>query len=465
MQKIRNFSVERHQIYWSFFSMLLPLLVYVFIGVPDDRLFIITNYFVMFTSCILLSVRPHMSFSLEKMVYLFCLFFIGVIPVSDFVNGNVYWGGKPLSNQTLILTNALTLLALFFIFVGAQLSVFFHRVKIIFPMSLFDVNISNFSLVRILVLLLFSLLVCFLILKAADFNFLKLLFRGVISEDVLAPTSQIVWLLQEYYVRPMPIILLLIYSVYYQHSERKTSQKFFLYFSFLLAFIFVAPTSVARFMVAALYIPLLLAFTPVWNKNYSMPLTILVALLLVFPFLDKFRYFEPGKFDFSLDFSFLNVGHFDAYQNFARVVEMDLITYGSQLLGALLFFIPRSLWYDKPIGSGAFLAENADFYFSNVSMPFFAEGYVNFGVMGTVFFCTIFGIITSLFDRRFWSGQKNGLFSRYYFMLFGLVFFMMRGDFLSSYSFLIGFTLSFLSVLVFYRLVFARYVFNYSKFH
>jgi len=459
MLNIDSVTVKRHQIYWLFFSLLLPFCIYSFIGVPSNLLFVVTNYVVIFTASALLSVRASMPFSLEKMAYLFCLFFMGVIPVSDFVNGNLYWGGEPLSSQTLILTNVLITISLFFLWLGAQASYFFYKFTGQIALKYFKVDASNFGLTRIFTLFVFILLVCYLIFKAADFNFLKLFFRGVVTEDGSAPASQIIWLFQEYYIRPMPMIFLLIYSVYYHKSEKNVSQKMFYVLLFLLAFTFVSPTSVARFMVAALYIPILLAFTPIWNRNYSMPLSILIALLLIFPFLDKFRYFDPDRFDFSMDFSFLNVGHFDAYQNFTRIVEMDLITCGNQLLGALLFFVPRSIWSDKPVGSGAFLAENASFYFSNVSMPFFAEGYINFGVVGIAIFCLVFGCLVSLFDRRFWAGQKNDVFSRYYFMLFGLVFFMMRGDLLSSYSFLVGFTLSFFSVLLFYRLIFLKYVF------
>jgi len=46
---------------------------------------------------------------------------------------------------------------------------------------------------------------------------------------------------------------------------------------------------------------------------------------------------------------------FDSYQNFAIVFFEDFITYERQLLGALLFWVPRSIWPNKPIGSGAFV--------------------------------------------------------------------------------------------------------------
>jgi hypothetical protein len=54
--------------------------------------------------------------------------------------------------------------------------------------------------------------------------------------------------------------------------------------------------------------------------------------------------------------------------------EIESITYGRQLVGALLFFVPSSLWPNKPIGSGTLVAENMlmtrySFWYTNISMP------------------------------------------------------------------------------------------------
>ena len=45
---------------------------------------------------------------------------------------------------------------------------------------------------------------------------------------------------------------------------------------------------------------------------------------------------------------------------------------GGTLIGALLFFIPRSIWVNKPIGTGAtvFQATNQFYDFSNVAALF-----------------------------------------------------------------------------------------------
>ena len=178
-----------------------------------------------------------------------------------------------------------------------------------------------------------------------------------------------------------------------------------------------------------------------------MQASLLGGLYIVFPFLDKFRSFTSwSQFDFKINYNWMQGLHFDAYQNFVRVIEINWITYGNQLLGALLFFIPRSLWVEKPIGSGSNLAIKMDYIFGGISMPFIAEGYVNFGLFGSLFFMLFLGIILGNLDRVAWKLMKANndcLFLYYYYFLFGIIFFTMRGDLINGISMIFGMTLSF----------------------
>jgi hypothetical protein len=58
------------------------------------------------------------------------------------------------------------------------------------------------------------------------------------------------------------------------------------------------------------------------------------------------------------------------------------------LLGSLLFFVPSSIWGSKPLATGIFLADyliaNYSMWFTNLSAPLAAEGYLDFGPGGVV---------------------------------------------------------------------------------
>lgn len=459
--KIRQ-VIKKHQLYWWGASLNFILLVYVLTAAPSDVLFLLTNFIVMLLALIGMALKPVRVYSLEKVVYVFFFFFMGVVPLNDLYQNNVYWGGAGFKTNTLILTNVFVIIGLLSFFFGAILK--FNGSPLLSYFA--KVELQRFNKFYFLVIFLG---VAFVILYVFNFNMLRLLVRGganVNFEQIQGVNlNQIQGLIFGNFIRPAPILLLLIlhYSYGFKFGYAAVRSKNFslLWDIFVFVFIFfftillIAPTSIPRFLAATLYIPFILIFTKLWDKPYRMQFSIITALLVIMPLLDKFRNFDLDEFDFTFDLSFLNHGHFDAYQNFARVVENDLITYGYQLLGVFFFFVPRNIWPDKPIGSGAFMSEFANYSFSNISMPYIGEGYVNFGVFGVASFMFILGIILNNLDSFVWKLKKTGIKSiliYYYYVLFGLVFFIMRGDLLSSFSFTVGISFSFWGMVFLLRL-------------
>jgi hypothetical protein len=171
---------------------------------------------------------------------------------------------------------------------------------------------------------------------------------------------------------------------------------------------------------------------------------------LIFPFLNNFRNFgEYTEIKLGFDFQMFLTGDFDSYQNFALIVSNDIVTYGSQLLGVIFFWVPRSLWPGKPIGSGAFVADKLNLIFSNISANYFAEGYINFGFLGIFIFLLLIAYLTAKFDKIYWTriiNLNNNFLTILYLISLGMLFFMLRGDVLSSFAYTIGFILAALFV-------------------
>ncbi|MFQ2032713.1 hypothetical protein ACK35Y_07305 [Aeromonas veronii] len=408
-----------------------------------------------------MALKAERVYSLEKIVYVFFFFFMGVVPLNDLNQNNLYWGGTRLTYETLIITNFLVIVGLLSFFIGGL----FQSNKSYLLNRLASVRLYNVNRIQFII---FFLSVSFIILYVFDFNIIRLLFRGVSESSDFGDTlklSQIQDLVFNNFLRPAPIMLLLIFHYVYSFNNNynkssvsvynKTKDLIIMSFVFLGALLLISPTSVARFLAATLYIPFILVFTKIWNKPYRMQFSIIVSLLVIMPFLEKFRYFDPSKIDFSISLDFLNHGHFDAYQNFARVVDLGLVTNGYQLSGVLLFFVPRSFWPDKPVGSGYYMSEIANYSFSNISMPYIGEGYVNFGVLGVLLFMLLLGISINKIDAYVWNimlAGRSSILIYYYYILFGLVFFIMRGDLLSSFAFTVGISLSFWAFVLLIRL-------------
>jgi hypothetical protein len=194
------------------------------------------------------------------------------------------------------------------------------------------------------------------------------------------------------------------------------------------------PVSLNRFYLGTI----LFAFAAIgsgWSKRRSLAVWVagLVAVLLIlFPYADVFReeqglVFEPVARQLTTN------GDFDAFQqltNTVVVVSESGITFGHQLLGALLFWVPRAFWHDKPVGSGQMVAEHLGYTFTNLSSPLWAEAYINAGLVGVVAILLLYGLVTSLLQQSYiTSSGAQGLFiGGLVPVLAGFQFFFLRGD-------------------------------------
>ncbi len=181
------------------------------------------------------------------------------------------------------------------------------------------------------------------------------------------------------------------------------------------------------------------------------------ATLVVFPVLNVFR--KMSLYDknlFSIIYSmFTNLpmeylsANYDAFSMIEGVrnyTEIADFTYGYQLLGAIFFFVPRSIWGSKPIGSGAMISQFQGQQFSNISCPLIGEGYINFGIFGVVLFAFVFGVLNTVFDRKYWENATSQNFSFIkiiYPFLPPCFFFMLRGDLMSSLAYTLAYVFIF----------------------
>lgn len=288
----------------------------------------------------------------------------------------------------------------------------------------------NVGRIKKIVLLILSFLILAFFLYENNFDYLNLIYRN--TEDDIEPTSQILGLVSNTFFRG---ILLSICAASLSIKGFTRSERIIFLSLFVLTNF---PTGLARLTVAALYIPVALYCFSVLRHQNIFSIVIVISLLVVFPFLNSFRYMGQ-EISFEFNFDQFKELHFDAFSMFMRVLSNDIVTYGRQLLGVFLFWIPRALWPSKPIGSGAYIARLTGERFTNVSMPFFAEGYINGGLVGVILFTVVLGYFVARIDAKHWKYNVLGYDSFLYFLCIGLTMFIMRGDLLSSFAYSCGF--------------------------
>ena len=161
-----------------------------------------------------------------------------------------------------------------------------------------------------------------------------------------------------------------------------------------------------------------------------------------------------------LDYYFYS-GSFDSFENVVHAVHFvheDGIFMGLQLIASLLFWVPRSMWLDKPTGSGdmmsyEFLTRFHEVYYGNISFPIQAEAYLNFGIFGLLVGAVLLSFLLVWIDLRLLpivQHLKNASILAnvkqiYLLYLPGLVLLSLRGDNFTAMSLCFGILLSYLT--------------------
>ncbi len=285
------------------------------------------------------------------------------------------------------------------------------------------VRVESLSLSRLwLVIIVVSGLVVLVMWHYGPYLFLAV--RGSIGGNFqVAEMTQSEWLLVVYSVRTLAAVPLFI-SLYLWKSRQSLScsagtirrLKAALIYLTALNAVVSNPLNAPRLwsgslLLAALFISLK------WKGTRSFLTWAMVAcagLLLLFAGTDPRRviarvYYQGGSIGLvtisdvisdSIDNLQMD-SNFDAFQMVAftsSYADQSGWSWGNQLLLPAFFWVPRSLWNSKPKGTSSLVTENLGFLNKNIGIPLWAEGYVNFGVLGLAVFLLIFGYLARLSD-------------------------------------------------------------------
>jgi hypothetical protein len=125
-------------------------------------------------------------------------------------------------------------------------------------------------------------------------------------------------------------------------------------------------------------------------------------------------------------------GDFDSFAQFANginLVDDGLFPYFQQILGPILFFVPRSIWASKPRDTGVEIANQLGLSFQNLSAPWLLEAYSNLGLVGLVLVSIVIGFFLSKYDLGSLQDLRSRLLGS---ILVGVLFIVLRGSLLQA---------------------------------
>ncbi|WP_322032444.1 hypothetical protein [Paraburkholderia sp. J76] len=125
---------------------------------------------------------------------------------------------------------------------------------------------------------------------------------------------------------------------------------------------------------------------------------------------------------------------FDGLQqlaNIARMTEGVGISWGSNFLSAIFFWVPRSLWAGKATITGALAADYVGYEYSNLSAPLVGEAFSGLSFLGVVVFFAAMGWLAARYDGRYDTSLKQrviGLDRLLVGTIAGFLFILLRGS-------------------------------------
>jgi oligosaccharide repeat unit polymerase len=420
-----------------------------FIGERSNVLFLSIQVMNIFLCTLFINERPGLNLSTS--FYTFTMIFLGIFPIAEFKMGVLYWGGKELSDFSYIIASILVLLSLIAFRLGYEVKLKSKSNKKIQYFKNPMTRIRSWLTLKTIVFLIFP---CLYILAAYNYDVIALQFRGMGEE------LETVFIFEFFFIKP-----LIFNIIFFSLIVRKDSgiyNKIIILVSLIILIFFVNPLSIPRFLAFSLFVPLIFVLGKFYYKlNYSYINVIFFGMIFIFPLLDIFRWFKlEDNFDstknMNLDYFF--AGHFDAFQNFARTIDLNFHSYGYQLSGVIFFFIPRAIWPSKPEGSGFLLAEKANLSFNNISMPLVSEFYLDFSYIGIFIGMFILGVIYRYLDRNM---SKIGIIDNHkkiimviaYTEFCCLQFYLLRGNLLACTAFISSIMASVLLINYYFKII------------
>jgi hypothetical protein len=227
----------------------------------------------------------------------------------------------------------------------------------------------------------------------------------------------------------------------------------------LLVLVTENPHLEKRNALGPLYLCLILVGCQRWLNSRTRRLLLLVGgMVIVFPAISVFTH---NKSQGLLDVSFAEMGerieqyyfsiNYDAWANVYTSVEVVAkhgCQWGHQLLGSLLFFVPSSLWTTKPLSTGIFLGyyliNHYGMWFTNLSAPLVAEGYLDFGWAGVALYAGVLAFLVNLLNNL---ARRADRWVNLPLAMYGSMFlvFLLRGSLMVAMGFAAGAFLSFVT--------------------
>jgi hypothetical protein len=256
---------------------------------------------------------------------------------------------------------------------------------------------------------------------------------------------------------PSATLLILLHETVQSGRKLQFSRVCVLLLLLLLVFVTENPYTEKRNALGPVYIAILLVALPNWFTWNRKMLLLIGGMVLVFPAIAIFTHNHQqtvnnvslSQVSDQIAEHYFSI-NYDSWANIytsVEIVKVHGLQWGHQLLGSLLFFVPSAVWSSKPMATGIFLGDyliaNYSMWFTNLSAPLVAEGYLDFGALGVVAYAAAAAFVVTQLNKMTvraakWMWYPMGIYAGVFLMI------VLRGSLMIALGFASAAFLAFL---------------------
>lgn len=424
--------------------IVLFLLILIYFNGYDSRqknIFVIITFMINGLIIILNIVAEQKDFSLNKTFWYFNFFFFFIAPLLQYLSSFKMWNFR-ISDNLYLKTNCYVMLC-YLIYMFSKVCLIKNHKEMGVKNNKTSFNdITSKASKKYEIIYSKNILILLMVCSFISFAFLviNISFKGLFirSLNSLSIGDNTISVILENLFRSIPIYST-VYSIYYYRQKREGISIFIIELIILIMVNF--PASITRYWIGLVYIGLLLILFGKKINGRKFDICLIVIFAVIFPIFQLFKWYSFSDLLNGTDvskrlFDVYNSVDFDAYSLFARSINFvakNGMQLGHQILASIFFIVPRAIWPTKPYPTGQFIAMTEKQIFTNLSCPFFAEGYVDFGIIGSLIYTFIISYIINKMDNVYWNKKENNdnrinLIDFSYPFLFGILIFLLRGS-------------------------------------
>lgn len=448
-----KFRIKKNMLISGFFLvvLILALIFVVTDNVANKKsMYIIGGFILMIMLSTYSIIKDVRILSINKVIWYFCLLFMGIAPLCQYVSDYYPWNYKVYESE---IESAQYITIIFYIIYFVFYNYVFNRLKTenrpISRLLCKECSFSSFSKNVIFILA----IVLFLALLELE-GFQNLFVRSENNVDIANSTLRFV---VKKYLSAFPAMACALCLLDKEKSEGKVK----IIILFLITFISNFPTTTPRYWMGTLFLGIFAIKFLKRVDSRKLDFIVIAIIVIIFPFFYIFKFntfysVMQNGVKYSGVVNSFNTVDYDAFSittRAIRYVNENGITWGNQLLNIIFFFIPRGIWKSKPITTNTLIASSQGQTFTNVSCPFPAEGYVNFATVGIIVYAIVLALYSSFFDKVFWEKSEDGkvnLINQIYPFLGIIIFYVSRGPLQPSFIQTIAMILPTLTIFFFF---------------